>query len=505
MVSKKRGRRGKAKGLPRLGRTRANFPTLLGFLVVAVGIFVISRSQASGGPVGIPGNWNLQFDDEFSGSTLDTSKWSTGWQGAGTTGPVNPSELDCMSPNQVSVTGGELTLNAVSSIIFCGNKVEPYASGMVTTTGKYQFTYGAVEARIWMPGSGSTIDDWPSFWTAGQSEPAAGQIDIVEGLAGQACAHYHVSAYPSGLGTCVAGSFTGGWHTYAVDWEPGSLVYYYDGKVIWTDTTSIAGAPQYLALDMAMPGTNYRAPASMRVDYVRVWSYSPAGTPAPTAQPAPTATADPGPVDSSSPDPDPSATDNTDSGASSSDFPTDSPGADFSSSDLGASPDPGSTVIDPSPDGAQSSKASSRAITQLPTPQQGAVSATVRAVHGLVKLPVGIGDKNVVILVDGGAIGASPEIDTRYLANGRHTLGFTATLGGRHVSLSIPVMVDNNLSGYETVRDVLFAGFHGNSSAVNAASWIGLVLMVLSAASVLLRRRLFTFLARQFRRSASTL
>ena len=36
---------------------------------------------ARGAPVGVPGSWHSIFDDEFNGTTLDTSKWSTGWLG----------------------------------------------------------------------------------------------------------------------------------------------------------------------------------------------------------------------------------------------------------------------------------------------------------------------------------------------------------------------------------------------------------------------------------------
>ena len=225
-------------------------------------------------PLGrVAGPWNLAFDSEFNGSSLDTSQWSTGWFGSGITTGASSSEQQCYDPSQVSVTGGVLNLSAVARAVTCGGTVHPYASGMVTTDGKFSFTYGYMEARIWMPGNGS-IADWPAFWADGQNWPTNGEIDTLEGLGGQACAHFHNPA--GGPGACAAGNYSGGWHTFAADWEPGSVTFYYDGTQIWNDTSGITSAPMYLILNLALspaitsPNT---APATTQVDYVRVWQH----------------------------------------------------------------------------------------------------------------------------------------------------------------------------------------------------------------------------------------
>jgi beta-glucanase (GH16 family) len=225
-------------------------------------------------PVGqVAGPWNLIFDSEFSGSSLDTSKWSTGWFGSGITTGVSSSEQECYDPSQVGVTNGALDLSAVTRAEVCGGATRPYASGMVTTDGKFSFTYGYMEARIWLPAAGN-IADWPAFWADGQNWPTTGEIDTVEGLGGLACAHFHNPA--GGPGACAAGNFAGGWHTFAADWEPGSLTFYYDGTQIWKDTSGITSAPMYLILNLALssaitaPDTT---PAVMHVDYVRVWHH----------------------------------------------------------------------------------------------------------------------------------------------------------------------------------------------------------------------------------------
>ena len=95
-----------------------------------------------------------------------------------------------LRPAQVSVANGELDLTAIAKAESCGGVARSDASGILTTNGTFSFTYGYMEARIWLPGSGS-IADWPAFWADGQNWPTDGEIDILEGLGGQACAHFH--------------------------------------------------------------------------------------------------------------------------------------------------------------------------------------------------------------------------------------------------------------------------------------------------------------------------
>jgi len=227
-------------------------------------------------PVGdIAGPWNLAFDSEFNGSSLDASQWSPGWFGSSVTTGANRLEQECMDPAQVSLANGALHLSAVVRGETCGGISRPYASGIVTTDRHFSFTYGYMEARIWLPGSGG-IADWPAFWAVGQKPPTGGEIDVVEGIAGRAVAHFHNSAGSQGPIVAV-GTYAGGWHTFAADWEPGSITYYYDGAKIGSFTSGITSAPMYLilnlALSTAMTSVN-TAPATMQVDYVRVWQHN---------------------------------------------------------------------------------------------------------------------------------------------------------------------------------------------------------------------------------------
>jgi beta-glucanase (GH16 family) len=218
----------------------------------------------------VAGSWNLIFDSEFTGTSLNTSQWSTGWFGSGITKGANSAETECMDPSQVSVGGGQLTLTDIAQSETCAGVTQPNTSGMVTTDGKFSFTYGYMEARIWLPGTGS-VADWPAFWADGQVWPNDGEIDVVEGLSGLAQAHFHYSGGADGPLT-GHGAFPGGWHTFAADWEPGSITYYYDGASIGTFTSGITASPMYLILDLATSAGN-ATPGTMKVQYVRVWQH----------------------------------------------------------------------------------------------------------------------------------------------------------------------------------------------------------------------------------------
>jgi len=258
---------------------------------------VPAASQASAvgvvpaAPAGLPGSWHLAFDDEFNGSSLDTSKWSTGWFGSGITSGISASEPECYDPSHVAESNGELALNLTAAPESCAGSTHPYASGQVTTNGKFSFTYGYIEARVWLPATSSgQIADWPAIWADGQNWPSTGEVDVLEGLQGSACAHWHGptangAGYGANGGTgCPRGTFTGGWHTFAADWEPGIVNWYYDGQNIGciatsgsacgSTNTTITASPMYLILSLASNAADpITAPATYRVDYLRVYQH----------------------------------------------------------------------------------------------------------------------------------------------------------------------------------------------------------------------------------------
>jgi beta-glucanase (GH16 family) len=134
----------------------------------------------------------------------------------------------------------------------------------------FEYTYGVLQARVYLPADAAKIADWPAVWADGQRWPRDGEDDLVEGLDGQACFHFHDRL--GGPGSCDH-ALTPGWHTVASDWRPGSVSYYYDGARVGVVSTGVTAAPMYLVLDITVSAraADVTSAAAMRVQYVRVW------------------------------------------------------------------------------------------------------------------------------------------------------------------------------------------------------------------------------------------
>lgn len=223
-------------------------------------------------PRGVPGAWTLAFADDFSGSSLDSRRWSAGWFSAGISGPVNAAEDGCYDPAQVQFRGdATLSIELIKKTNTCGGKVRSWTTGLVTTNGKYHYTYGASEARMYLPpGADGQPLNWPAFWANGQNWPTDGENDVMESMGGATGPHFHSRLGAPGF---VVPGVWGGWHTFGSVWEPGLVTYYYDGRRVGSISQGITGAPMYLILGFAPATDGSTRPARLRVDYVRVWQH----------------------------------------------------------------------------------------------------------------------------------------------------------------------------------------------------------------------------------------
>lgn len=291
--------------------TRRIALSLLGAAALAAATAVPLAAGVSTASAAPGEGWNLVFADEFSDTSLNASKWHTCYYWAPTTCQIESNnELELYTANNVSVANGSLKLQGrKQSAVGWNGKTYNYTSGMVSTGGSpwsspakapgFTFTYGYVESRVKVP-AGKGL--WPAVWLLPVDRSWPPEIDIMEILGNEPTKthmHYHYLKSDGSHGDIgnawIGPNFSAGWHTFGVDWQPGSLVWYVDGveRARYTGS-AVTSKASYLLLNLAIggnwpgaPDASTVFPADYLVDYVRV--YQPSGgatTTPPTADTA---------------------------------------------------------------------------------------------------------------------------------------------------------------------------------------------------------------------------
>ncbi len=234
-------------------------------------------------PPGLTGpGWRLAFNAGFSGSALDSELWQTcypwGDSGAGCTNYGN-TEYEWYLPGQVQTGDGALSLTA-SRLPTPGQAqsgaAEEYGcrSGMVTTGGSFNFEYGYVQVQARLPMATGT---WPGLWLAASNLNWPPEIDIMEHWDSQP--FYGVYLHTSGptQETHVPAPDLGGWHTYAVSWEPNQLTWYLDGQEVYSTNEYVPAQSMYFVADLAVddqPTATVGCDGTMQIRSVKIWQHS---------------------------------------------------------------------------------------------------------------------------------------------------------------------------------------------------------------------------------------
>lgn len=242
------------------------------------------------------GVWTCTFADDFSGRSLDTSKWVTG----DTSVSGFYANATCFEPGRgYSVGAGYLKLTVSKRGTFdCttpgGSVPADYIGGAVSTYGKFSQAYGRFEARIKYP-SHTGVGLHSGFWMNPQKLtygvwPASGEIDVAEWFSYAAdkafpSLHYTGRTKADTGWDCAIGA-ADVFHTYAVEWGPTQMSFLYDGQVCftrsWMPTDLDAPAPfdkAFVPSLLAAAGGGTNSPdastpnsATTVVDYVKVWA-----------------------------------------------------------------------------------------------------------------------------------------------------------------------------------------------------------------------------------------
>jgi beta-glucanase (GH16 family) len=250
--------------------------------------------------------WVCTFDDEFDGTTLNTSKWLV--QQTSNSGYHSGNECYVNSPNNVSVANGVLSLTArqEAAPFSCTNGLDgsesyqtSYTAGMVSTDDRFSQDYGLYMVRAKLPASTikglqETLWLWPNDASKYGSLPqSGGEIDFAEFYSEYPnldipVLHYRtVTKDPNATADCNLTN-PNEFHTYGLEWNTTSMTMFIDGQACMSDTwqpMAPESAPEpfnqpfFICLTQAlgMDTNNFVAgtsqlPATTQIDWVRVWS-----------------------------------------------------------------------------------------------------------------------------------------------------------------------------------------------------------------------------------------
>jgi beta-glucanase (GH16 family) len=247
--------------------------TLAAVIAVVVAVLIALTITASTVPrsLATPPGYSareLEFNFSASGSAVNPIDWNSFLTSAGAQGvawntngkggsspasyPNYDAEYDL--PGQVSESNGVIDIRATKTptegMIGYRTSVYPFASGVLSSFGKFEFTGGYVQIEAKMPrGAGL----WPGLWML----PGPGnstdnyEIDIFEGGADNGGPssdmyswHLHTPDGTFGAYTNSHVDLTANFNTYGLKWIPGqSITWYLNGKVIGEVTSAQATIP----------------------------------------------------------------------------------------------------------------------------------------------------------------------------------------------------------------------------------------------------------------------
>ncbi|OKP97588.1 carbohydrate binding domain-containing protein [Paenibacillus sp. P46E] len=254
--------------------------------------------------------WEMVWNDEFDGQSVDKTKWNIQ-----DTGTVYNNELEYYHPDNASLEkeSGKSVLALEARKEAYGGK--EYTSAKLTSKMKGDWTYGKFTVRAKLPIQQGM---WPAIWMMPTDEekqygpwPGSGEMDIME-LTGPVAGdtekadlyprtvhgsiHYDIP-HTSQSKTYVlqkGQTFADDYHDFTLEWLPGLIRYYVDDKLYFETSdwgTKAEGQPDYytypapfdrpfhMILNLAVGGDWPGNPAAdfhsdkMYVDYVRVYKY----------------------------------------------------------------------------------------------------------------------------------------------------------------------------------------------------------------------------------------
>jgi beta-glucanase (GH16 family) len=233
--------------------------------------------------------WQLVWEDNFSGSTLDTAKWTKTPAGASDWDKHMTQDERCFA-----LDNGMLYLKGIRNPDTTLDK-RPFLTGGIYSKGKFAFQYGKIEIRARL---GHARGAWPAMWMLAATNkngtyPRNGEIDIMEHLNFDSTVYQTIHSYytlvlkqdktPPHYST--AKIRVDDFNVFGLQWYPGRIVYTVNGEETFTYPRVKEADPSqwpfdqpfYILIDQQLGGNwvgHVQAdnlPVEMAVDWVRVY------------------------------------------------------------------------------------------------------------------------------------------------------------------------------------------------------------------------------------------
>lgn len=233
--------------------------------------------------------WQLVWEDNFNGPTLDTTKWTRIPPNHADWGKHMTSDDRCYD-----LKDGKLYLRGINNPDTTKDQ-RPFLTGGIWSKGKFAFQYGKVEIRAKLECAQGA---WPAIWMLAETNkygtyPRNGEIDIMEHLNYDSIIYQTTHSYYTldlkqtekpphgGKATLRNGEF----NTFGISWYPDKIVFLLNGKETFT-YPRVEGVdpsqwpydqPFYLLIDQQLGGNwvgkvNPKdLPVQMIVDWVKVY------------------------------------------------------------------------------------------------------------------------------------------------------------------------------------------------------------------------------------------
>lgn len=237
--------------------------------------------------------WELVWQDEFSGTEIDTTMWD--WDTAGNEYGWGNNEDQFYTHKRSEnsrIENGSLIIEAHRE----SWQGKEYTSARLRTKERASWLYGKFEIRAKIPDGKGT---WPAFWLLPEDDffgnwPKSGEIDVMEYVGYQPNdihSTIHTESLNHELGTHKGGTISlegvaDSFHTYSAEWYPDSISFYVDSIHVYSYVPESKESdvwpfnkPFHVLLNLAIGGDwggvqgidTTIFPVQYEIDFVRVY------------------------------------------------------------------------------------------------------------------------------------------------------------------------------------------------------------------------------------------